>query len=97
MCPATNIRLALFPVERSAAQSSVLVGDVAIALLDIPQAGAEPMVFAVIAGGGESTSLQPHVLAGSDVRAGRKHAAGFTVQNTVDIGYTLSTAVSVLE
>lgn len=89
--------LALFPIKRRAAQRSVLIGDVAIALVGVTQRGVAPMVFAVIAGGGKDTSLQLHVFTGGDVRTGRQHAAGFTVQNAVDVGYAFRTAVSVLK
>lgn len=83
--------------DRHTPERSVLVGDISIALLHIAQAGAEPMVFAVIAGGVQRGPLQTDVSTGGNVGTGRQYAAGFTVQDAIDIGNALSAAIGVLE
>ena len=50
-------------------------------------------IFAVLQG----TSVSADVFAGGNVRTGRQHAADFTVQNAVDIGYALGAAIGILE
>src|ERR1700731_353748 len=63
----TSEGLAFFHSDRNTTQSSVLIGNIAIALIGSAQRSIEPVVFAVITGGRERGSLQPHVFAGGNV------------------------------
>src|SRR6476660_7886698 len=94
---ATKLSLALFHFDGHTAQCSVLIGDIATAFVGVAHGGVAPVIFAVIATGGEGVALEAHVFTRGNVRTRRQHAAYFTVQNAVDIGYALSATIGVFE
>jgi hypothetical protein len=97
-CSYVIAELTLFhSLDRGAPEFSILVLNVAAALVRVAQLGGAPAVFTVVAGSIKSGSLQADIFAGGDVRSGRQNVTYFAVKNAIGVGYALGAAVSLAQ
>lgn len=74
-----------------------LVGDVAIAHVDVMQFSFYPATAAIVARGKKRGPLQAKVFACSNIRSGRKNLTNVTAESSVGVDHTLGAAVGILQ
>src|ERR1051326_3817873 len=75
----------------------MIVADISRALVRVAQLCLRPSIFPVVTGSIEGSALQPNVLAGGHVGAGRNNVIHHASEHAIEIGHALGTAVGIFE